>query len=333
MAKRFSCEPHRKSAYSDDLRWRMVWQRKVQELKLEKIAENLCIDTSTVQRICSKFDTTGQVSKKKYTSQNLMLKLSKPVQLTILRLVLEKRDIYLWEIQRELKFLYNLDVCISSICKLLKKSNFSRKKLQLIASQRDVELRMQYASDVSLYRQHNLIFVDETGCDRRDAIRKYGYGLRGKPAKCQKLLVRGERISVIAAMTSTGVLGTKVVRGGVSGTDFIDFININLLPHLKKFDGINPNSVIILDNCSIHHVSGAKHCMTQIGSLVHFLPPYSPDYNPIEFMFSKVKGTLRSMERELSATDDIETAVLVAFSSITGEDCKAWIDGTNLYIR
>ena len=57
----------------------------------------------------------------------------------------------------------------------LKKSNFSRKKLQLIALQCDSELRALYTSDVLLHDKYSFIFVDETGCDRRDAIRKYGY--------------------------------------------------------------------------------------------------------------------------------------------------------------
>ena len=285
MAKRFSCEPYRKSAYPEDLRWRIVWQRKLQGLKLEKIAANLCVDTSTVQRIVSKFDATGEVSKKRYSAPNVTVKLSKPVQLTVLQLVLKKPDTYLWEIQQEL----NLDVSESSICKLLKRSKFSRKKLQLIAIQRDFELRALFTSDVSVYNQHNLIFIDETGCDRRDAIRKYGYGLRGKPARCNKLLFRGERISAIVAMTNWGILDVKIVRGGVTGDDFIDFININLLPHIMTFSDDNPSSVIILDNCSIYHVTGAVQCIKQIGSLVHFLPPYSPDYNPIELLLIFLK--------------------------------------------
>lgn len=116
----------------------MVWQRKVLGMKLEMIARNLCVDTSTVQRVVSKFDATGQVKKKNYSSQNKILKLSKPVQLTILQ---PKPDMYLWEMKQELKFLFHLDVCESSICKFLRKSNFSRKELQLIAAQCDTELR------------------------------------------------------------------------------------------------------------------------------------------------------------------------------------------------
>ena len=120
-------------------------------------------------------------------------------------------------------------------------------------------------------------------------------------------------------MTSSCVLDLKIVRGGVTGDDFIDFVNNNLGLHLMPFTGNNPNSVIVLDNCSIHHASGVVQSMTQYGSLVYFLPPYSPDYNPIELLFSKVKAVLRAMETELSVTDDIDTLVLAAFSSITKE--------------
>ena len=93
-ARKFSCEPKRRSPYHEDLRWRMVWQRKVQQLKLSKVAMNLCIDTSTVQRIVAKFDATGQVAKKKYSSQNKIVKLTKPVQLDILHLFISKPDMY-----------------------------------------------------------------------------------------------------------------------------------------------------------------------------------------------------------------------------------------------
>ena len=132
-------------------------------------------------------------------------------------------------------------------------------------------------------------------------------------------------------MTVSGVLDVKIVRGSVKGEDFIDYIDNDLLPHLNTFNGTNPNSVLVLDNCSVHHVHGAVQSMQQNGSLIEFLPPYSPDYNPIEFLFSKVKSTLRAMETELSVTHDIETMVLMAFATITREDCRAWIDNIGLY--
>ena len=96
--------------------------------------------------------------------------------------------------------------------------------MQLVALQMDQGLRTQFITDVSLYNADTLIFIDETGCDRRNTIRKHGYGVRGKPVRCQKLVVRGERISVIVAMTVNGILDLQIVRGSVNGDVFMDFV-------------------------------------------------------------------------------------------------------------
>ena len=61
---------------------------------------------------------------------------------------------------------------------------------------------------------------------------------------------------------------------------------------------------MIIDNCSIHHIPGVVEMIQEVGALVHFLPPYSPDYNPIEEAFSKVKTTLRTMDREAESLED-----------------------------
>ena len=164
--------------------------------------------------------------------------------------------------------------------------------MQLVALQMDQGLRTQFITDVSLYNADTLIFIDETGCDRRNTIRKHGYGVRGKPVRCQKLLVRGERISVIVAMTVNGILDLQIVRGSVNGDVFMDFVERVLLPNLMPFNGTNPNSVVLLDNCSVHHVEGVVDTIQEMGTIVHFLPPYSPDLTPIELLFSKVKGLI-----------------------------------------
>ena len=141
--------------------------------------------------------------------------------------------------------------------------------MQIVAKQQDKELREQFAIDVSLYQPHMLMFVDETG---RDAMRKYGYGLRGKPPRSCKLLVR-ERVSVITAMNEEGILVMKVVWGTVNGDDFLDFIQRDLLLTLMPFDGTNPYSIVILDNCSVHHVSGVASMITDGWCTCPFLAP------------------------------------------------------------
>ena len=145
-----------------------------------------------------------------------------------------------------------------------------------------------------MYEPEMLVFLNETGSDRRNNMRQHGYSLRVKPLVSHKLLVRGERVSAIAIMSMNGILDCKTVKHTVNGDTFYEFMQVNVLPHLITIDGMNPHSVLVMDNCSIHHIGGIAEMVQEVGTLVHFLPPYSPDYNPIEEAFSKVKATFRS---------------------------------------
>ena len=98
------------------------------------------------------------------------------------------------------------------------------------------------------------------------------------------------------------------------------------------FNGSNPHSVVIMDNASIHHIDGIVDMITSIGALVIFLPPYSPDYNPIEEAFSKVKTLIKAYESDLEMNHmDMMDIVLTAFSHITKQDCQHWIEHCGIY--
>jgi transposase len=177
------------------LRWRIVWQSEALGISCSEIATNLSIDISTVKRVLQIFATTGDVCKKPYPSERAYRKINEPVQHYILYLTLTRPGIYLREIVSEVSTVLGLDITESAVCKFLKRIGFTHHKLATYALQRDDTLRQQFVLDVSLHNRDTLLFVDETGTDRKDAIRKYGYSLRGKPLKAQKLLVRGEHIS------------------------------------------------------------------------------------------------------------------------------------------
>ena len=164
-----------------------------------------------------------------------------------------------------------------------------------------------------------------------DTIRKNGYSLRGRPVRAQKLVVRGEHVSAIAAISTRGLPALKFVRGGVNGDTFYDFVSAELLPKLMPFNGRNSNSVLLLDNCAIHHVAEIQQVLNDAQVLTHYLPPFSPDFNPIELAFSKVKYLLKGMEAEMQALQDIDTILLAAFAQITPADCCAWINSIGIY--
>ena len=323
-----SYEPGRTSAYSEDLRWRIVWQSELLEYSQQRIAQNLGVDQSTVSRTIQLFHSTGSVSKRPYPKERAFRKLTSPCQLLIFHLVVQRPRIYLHEIQSELSSLLLIDVDISTISRFLCEAGFSRQKLKQVALQQDAFLRLQYISNMSVYTADMLVFVDETGCDRRNCLCKYGYSLRDKPALNHSLLVRGERISAIACMSVNGLMDVKTVRGTCTGDTFYDFVHTHLMPHLMPFDGFNPHSVVVLDNCAIHHVCEVQTMLEQVGVLVHYLPPYSPDFNPIEEAFSKVKHQLQEQNGDIN---DIEMLLLECFTSITTEDCQGWVEHAGIY--
>ena len=326
MAK-YSCEPGRRKPYNEDLRWRMIWQKEVLGLKLREVAKNLCVDVSTVHRIVKNFHLTGTVSKRSYPRNKRPTK--KMTDAVKLLTVIEESSVYLKEIQLKVQRLTGFEVSHpTALCGYLKETNFSRQKMKLVAKQRDEDLRSAYKLDVSIYSPSMLVFIDETGTDKRDCLRRYRYSLRGKTPSSFKMLVRGERISVIGIMTTNGILD---FHGTTDGAVFLEFIELCLLPCLMPFNGVNPNSVVILDNCSIHHIEPVTQLINSVGAMVHYLPPYSPDYNPIEWCFSKVKKVTALLEVEMELTKDIEFIVRSAFATVTTDDCQSWIRDTGIY--
>ncbi len=121
-----------------------------------------------------------------------------------------------------------------------------------------------------------------------------------------------------------GVLDISLVEGGVDSDVFQDFVDEKLAPKLQPFNGVNAHSIVVMDNASIHHVQHVVQTLEGLGVLVYFLPPYSPDLNPIEETFSKVKYWLKANELTMQH-EDFETLIVMAFSSVTSSDCRGWI--------
>ena len=97
------------------------------------------------------------------------------------------------------------------------------------------------------------------------------------------------------------------------------------------YNGTNPHSVVIMDNCSIHHVPEVVKAIQDVGALLHFLPPYSPDFAPIEETFSKVKQAMKSINTENTRLSDCETVLLQSFLQVTPDDCQGWIHNCGIY--
>lgn len=225
------------------------------------------------------------------------------------------------EMQRKLFEKFGVNISPSTICRTLKAMGCSRQVMRHIALQQSDSDRARFMAEVSLYEPGMLVWLDESGCDRRNSIRKFGYSIRGiRPSK-RRLLIRGIRYSAIPIMTVYGLFDVFLAEGSINGDRFAQFTETYLVPFLMPFNGTNPFSVVIMDNASIHHVSDVVALIQNVGARLVFLPPYSPDLNPLEPVFGKVKSILKENDIIFQACSSPKALLAMAFGMITAEDC------------
>ena len=112
----------------------------------------------------------------------------------------------------------------------------------------------------------------------------------------------------------------------MNGQVFTDFIKDSLVPILQPFK-CNPNSVVVMDNASIHHVDTVAEHLLQRGALLHFLHPYPsppPDLNPVEQVFSKVKIIMKQNNQLFQIFSQPKLLLTIVFDMITENDCKEY---------
>ena len=274
----------------------------------------MSVSERTVWRYISLFKQTGDVLPAHRKSRPSML-LGEFEQITPLRFILDNPGIYLTELQDELFDIFGVIVSVSTICRTLKYMGCTRQSMHRVAMQQSDALRARFMAEISVYDPDMLIWIDETGCDRRDATRKYGYSVRGIPMCDQRILVRGTRYTAIPVLSTEGIHDVFITEGTMNGDRFTAFVRDVVLPHLNPFNGINPRSVIIMDNASIHHVDEVVDLIeTQTEARVCFLPPYSPDLNPVEGVFSQLKSIMKQNDKMFQACSTPRILLSMAFA-------------------
>ena len=194
-----------------------------------------------------------------------------------------------------------------------------------MAKQRSLVFRGRFLAEVQFYRREQFVFIDETGCKGKDHVRRMGYAMRGETPIQHRWLHRGERISAIAAMSSSGMIAVEMRKGSVNGDVFFDFVRGSLIPQMLPYDGDNPKSIAVLDNCAIHHIQPVLGLFRAMGILVLFLPPYSPDIMPIELLFSYSKYYLKDHDEIWQAMNHPTVLLQAAFDSVNSENFINWI--------
>jgi transposase len=160
-----------------------------------------------------------------------------------------------------------------------------------------------------------LVFVDEAGVDIAMS-RQYGWAPPGQTPVIERP-AHGRRISLIGAIAMDGIRALRRVEGYVNGDEFIDFLREDLGPALR------PGDVVVMDGPSIHKVEGVAEALAERGATALYLPPYSPELNPIEMTWAWIKKLLRDAPpRRLPA---LRERVDILWGQVTTALCVAWV--------
>lgn len=192
---------------------------------------------------------------------------------------------YLWE---------ELAITVSqpTISRLIMAERRSRKVAQRIGHRQNDELRQDWRAQCIDLRAEQLVFIDEASFNEATGWRHFAYAPVGEPARYHASRRRGHSWSILPAYTIDGYLPcTGVKEGWFNGEGFYSWVANELLPHCNAYPA--PRSVIVMDNVSLHCNPRIAELIRSHGCEVRYLPPYSPDFNPIELTFSVLKDWIR----------------------------------------
>ena len=289
------------------------------------IGSLLGMSERSVRRYITMFYQVGDV--KPRTRRNGPMRLLGDFeQLILLRLILDKPGIYLHELQTEFFQMFGVSVSVSTICRTLRRMECTRQAMHHVALQRSDTIRAKFMANISKYDPSMFVWLDESGFDRRQTIRKYAYSMRGIPLEDHRILVRGTRYSAIPIMSLEGIHDVYITQDTVNGDKFTEFISNNLLPILLPFNYVNPRSIVIMDNASIHHVEEVRSLIEdQAGAKLCYLPPYSPDLMPAEGVFSQVKSIMKANHKIFEVCTVSRILIAMVFSMVTRKNCYGHI--------
>jgi transposase len=298
---------------SNDLRKRILEAVDNKEGSRRKLAARFKVNTSTITKLLRLRRETGSFEPRPHGG-GVAPTLDQDALERLRGLVVETPDATLETLRQ------NMGIAGSRmiICRALRKLGLPLKKKTPHASERDSpevqEGRREFAEDVEPIEPKRLVFVDETGVTTA-MTPAYGRAPRGErvEASCP---ASWESVTVIAAMGLDGVRAPLAFPGALDAATFQTYVEQVLVPALHRGD------VVVFDNLSSHLGPAVFEAIERAGAVVMPLPPYSPDFNPIEEMFSKFKGFLRRVGAR--AKEHLYDAIGEGLREVTPRDILGW---------
>lgn len=191
----------------------------------------------------------------------------------------------------------------------------SKEKKTLAASEQDPEARAEWWQAVKKLESEKLVFIDEAGT-HTSMTRTHARAPKGQRAYGSVPRNRGGNLTLLAALSKERLQAEWVIEGAVDGDVFVTWLEHVLLPTLT------PGHIVVMDNLRAHYRKEVQRLIEAHGCSLRYLPPYSPDFSPIELAFSKIKGQLKSLAARTKQA--LANAVAEACRTVSSTDVAGW---------
>ena len=278
-------------------------------------AERFGIAASTAIKWVDQWRQTGHVRPRRQGGDYRSHRIEAHAE-EILALIKETPDITLFEIAGHLDQAHGLKVAQSTVWRLLDRRGMTFKKTAHASEQQRADVlrrrRVWFEAQPDL-EPKRLVFIDETGASTKMA-RRYGRSPRGE--RCRAPVPHGhwKTTTFVGALRLEGITAPMILDGAMHGTAFLAYVEQVLAPTLS------PGDIVIMDNLPAHKPLAVRHAIEATGADLHFLPPYSPDFNPIEMAFSKLKAFLKKSAAR--TVDDLCDAIAHGIQTFTPKECQ-----------
>lgn len=305
--------------YSADLRDRLLTWYAAGLGTVEQAAQHFMVGPATASRWVARFRKSGERGPRSMGGVR-MAPLLGPTELeTVRRMVEEVPSLTVDEIIDRLADAGGPRVSPTTMKRALKKLGLTRKKnaprIEAVNTPRVQELRREFLSAIPLLRRKRLVFLDEFGANI-GMVPTHGRAPRGQRVHIDKPSYRSPNVTFAGAMTLDAVLTVDPLPGNANIANFVGWVTQYLVPHLDADD------VVVMDNLRAHRNEEAVAAITASGAGVLFLPPYSPDLNPIEACWSKIKSFVRKAGARTH--EALVLAVDIAVDLVTATDARGW---------
>jgi transposase len=300
------------TAYSTDLRVRVLADCDL-GMSTKDVAAKYRVCTAWVRRLKQRRRETGSIAPKAQRHGPLPRRSEQAARVAE---ALERApDATLDELRRD----NDLPISAATLWRVIGELGLTYKLKSLRAAEQDrpdvKRLRDGWAARLAGVPAESLVFLDETSATTK-MTRRRGRSARGKRLVMAAPHGHWKTSTLVVALRLGGLEAPTVIDGAMNGPMFLAYVRQQLVPSLRKGD------VVVMDNLGSHKAAGVVEAIEAVGARVEYLPPYSPDYNPIELAFSKLKALLRKAGERTE--DGLWGLIGRLVDEFTPEDCQGF---------